>query len=151
MPILRQGGREQGTTIKTNWGQGRTWSEPAKPKMAEDLTPSRPWASGAHGTTAATKWHSRRLQDRAEAGQKRPQSGQGLTSWTPPSLPHNSWNNPPTCWHMKLLSPLKTSHPEALAFWAGPRWAYGTCASEAALTLLEDPMLWGCRSCPHPV
>ena len=71
--------------------------EPTGSKMAEDATPSWPWASFyAHCDTLA-KWHTQQCHDSPEANHERPTSG-----WWPPTpssdriiLSHISlWNYP---------------------------------------------------------
>ena len=42
------------------------------------------------------KLHNHRCQDSSQAHHQRPKSEQCPNSWKSPSLPQNSWNNPPS-------------------------------------------------------
>ena len=77
------------------WRHDKKWLEPTRPKMAEDSTSTRPWASFYTHCNTSAKWHTYGYHS-SEADHKRPKSGQWHSSWKSPPLPQNKRNNPPT-------------------------------------------------------
>ena len=70
-----------------------------RPKVAENSTSSRPWASlYTHcNILAYAKWHAHRCHDSSKADyEKLTKNEQWLNSWKSQPSSKNSWNNPPT-------------------------------------------------------
>ena len=70
-----------------------------RPKVAENSTSSRPWASlYTHcNILAYAKWHAHRCHDSSKADyEKLTKNEQWLNSWKSQPSSQNSWNNPPT-------------------------------------------------------